>query len=745
MKRIVISFMSILGLLSAYAGSKPDFIFRQKGNRDYELQINPSCQKIEVCNKIGGGFIVKAGGQIIGYGDAEQFDPQTAAPAMIEWMQALACQPASSYDGREHAFTTSAVAPLLGEIRWNQDAPFNNLCPQYELGMTAPTGCVATAMAQVMRYHQWPLQGEGVHTYSPIVMYGNTLTANFGETNYRWGMMQPCYSASSSEESCDAVAELMLHCGISVNMEYYSQSGASDTIVPRALSQYFRYDRSMAYRKREHYPTLEWLRIIHDELAAGRPVLAYGRSTAGGHAYVFDGMDENGLIHVNWGWGGMSNGYFNTSALTPASQGIGGSDGGFNYSQRIITGIRPRIEGQYNDYDVELASTEGLTASKSKISQGGDVAIKLSGKVMNHGWRKCTFDYAVELINADGRRVALFEGPKAQTLDKEETAYGPSFGSVNFGVLPVGCYTLRPVCRMTDGTGEWLPVRDHYIGFPNILRLTATEQQILFDAPDYFNLKASYDILPQTIYSGVPTLIAANIKNTGDVEYHGEVKVQLRNAQNSIVATTKNYIIDLQPEENTAIRFTDAYDAAEGSYTLCLADDDGTVISEKVAVEVKKTNAIGIPCSAESLRIVKMDRNEFVAEATISTDNGISAGLLYTYIYTDGNKLAGCLFPEYFFVESGHTATVVMKGAFENAVYGQSYQARLAALNDGSSVSFLNDELSSCSFVFGSADGIQGITAGDNKGMPAYNLSGRRIGWGHKGIKIINGKKLINK
>ncbi|MGM9707584.1 MAG: C10 family peptidase [Prevotella sp.] len=748
MKKIVLSLMTLSGMLPALAGSIPDFDWMKSGKTVYSLQLHPSYNRVEVRNLDGGGFVIKAGENLVGYNDKHHFDPATAAPALIEWMHALAAQPTTTTSGKasvEKAFSTTAVFPLLGEISWNQDAPFNNDCPQYELGKTSPTGCVATAMAQVMYYHQWPKQGEGSHSYAPAILSGNTLSANFGETTYRWDAMLPHYTATSSDESCDAVAELMLHCGVAVDMVYYSQSGASDTIVPKALSSYFRYDHSMAYRKREHYPTNEWLRIIHDELAAGRPVLAYGKSSSGGHAYVFDGMDENGLIHVNWGWGGMSNGYFNTSALTPASQGIGGSDGGFNYSQRIITGIRPRIEGEHNDDAVELASTEGLTTSKSKISQGGEVTVKLSGKVKNHGWQKSTFDYGVELVDDQGNSIALFEGPKTQTLDMEESAYGPSFGSISLGHLTPGSYTLRPVCRASGGTGAWQPVRDHYIGYPNILRVTATESQILFEAPDYFCLEASGTELPETIYSGVPTLITTQVKNTGDVEYHGEIKVQLRNAQNSIVATTKNYIIDLQPDEETSIRFTDAYQVEAGEYTLCIVDDDGTLISARQTVNVKETAEMGTPYSTEALRIVKADRHAFTAEAKISVNNGLCGGLFYTYIYTTDNKMAGCLFPEYVLVENGQTATVVMQGSFENAVEGATYRARLAFNNDGSNIFFLNDELSSIYFTFGTADGIREVQQEKTAEQPSFRLSGQRTGSDARGLIIRNGKLMINK
>ena len=118
----------------------------------------------------------------------------------------------------------------------------------------------------------------------------------------------------------------MLHCGIAVEMVYYNQSGATDYDVPPALVNYFGYDRGLAYRKREHYTSSEWLRIIHDELQEGRPVLAYGKSSMGGHAFIFDGMDDAGFIHVNWGWGGLYDGYFALSSLSPDSES--------NYSNR---------------------------------------------------------------------------------------------------------------------------------------------------------------------------------------------------------------------------------------------------------------------------------------------------------------------------------------------------------------------------------------------------------------------------
>lgn len=723
----------------------------------YDRMLADGHTHLQVRNIADGGFLLMRGSEVLGYSDTGTFHEETAPDAMLDMLQALQQSKDMKAESASFSFLP-AVQPLLGSIAWNQDSPYNDLCPLYDINTRCATGCVATAMAQVMRYHQWPLQGTGQHSYEPAILSGNTLSADFGATTYLWDAMLPNYQNATKpadgytlEECRQAVAQLMLHCGIAVDMVYYSSSGAADYDVPPALVDYFGYDHSMAYRKREHYPTAEWLQLIHDELVAGRPVLAYGRATSGGHAYVFDGMDEQGFIHVNWGWGGMSNGYFNTSALTPASQGIGGSDGGFNYSQRIITGIRPAGE-QECDYDVELTSTEGLTAGKQKIAKESDVTIRLSGKVKNHGWRDADFDYALLLLTSDGDTARIIPGPASQTLAKDATDYAPTFGTINFGTLAAGSYMLYPACRMKGGTGAWLRIRDNYIGYVNRLDLTVTDADITFRQPDYFQLKATDTEVPAVIYSGMPTLITTTISNEGDVEYHGEVKAQLRKG-NTIVSTTSNYIIDLLPGSSTQLRFTDSFKADAGDYTLCLVDDDGSVISARMATMVKTVQATATVMATQPLTVDKALPHEMQATATIAIDGGIFGGLLYTYIYSeDGKTQMGCLFPEYIMLdEETSELQVVMTGTFENGIPGTSYQARLAVY-DGSSYTFLSDVHATMEFLFdpdhanGIKDSNYQVTA-DKQSV--YDLGGRRMvtnGYNRHpmpGIVIVDGKKTM--
>lgn len=233
------------------------------------------------------------------------------------------------------------VSPLLCDISWDQTYPYNLMTPCYVGTTHSATGCVATAMAQIMYYHKYPAQGAGQKTYKPETL-NQTITVDFSKSHYGWDVMTPKYDATSTDTARNAVALLMRDCGVAVEMAYGEQSGSMIDRWPVPLTTNFGYDKGLGYLTSTYYSQTEWDDIIRSEIDNARPVFATGFTDGnGGHAFVFDGYDADGLIHVNWGWSGMSNGYFRTSALTPPSQGTGGSSGGFNYRQGIIVGIQP--------------------------------------------------------------------------------------------------------------------------------------------------------------------------------------------------------------------------------------------------------------------------------------------------------------------------------------------------------------------------------------------------------------------
>ena len=228
--------------------------------------------------------------------------------------------------------SVTAVSPLI-QTTWDQDLYYNQMCPADANGPDghAYVGCVATAMAQIIRYWQWPNQGFNSHSYVHY-NYG-TLSVDYNAATYNYSNMPNILSSSSLSSQVNEVAKLMYHCGVAVDMDYScSGSGADMSSVPNALCNYFAYINSVSYVERSHYTDNDWTNLIRQELNNARPVLYAGRGV-GSHAFVCDGYDYNGAFHFNWGWNGSFNdAYYMLDALTPCNHD-------YSYSQEAIIGI----------------------------------------------------------------------------------------------------------------------------------------------------------------------------------------------------------------------------------------------------------------------------------------------------------------------------------------------------------------------------------------------------------------------
>ncbi len=209
--------------------------------------------------------------------------------------------------------STKAVAPLLTD-KWNQGCLYNSLCPT----MSGPcghaeVGCVAVAMAQIMRYWGYPTTGWRTHSYTNA---GLTLSADFGNTTYDWEHMPDSLTENSSEAEIEAVSTLLYHCGVSLEMRYGPNGSLANTgDVINALRRYFNYTRQIHKEKKSDYSNEEWSSLLMNSLDLSRP-LQYVGYGSGGHSFVCDGYDNNGLFHFNWGWG-TANGYFALGNLNP--------------------------------------------------------------------------------------------------------------------------------------------------------------------------------------------------------------------------------------------------------------------------------------------------------------------------------------------------------------------------------------------------------------------------------------------
>lgn len=325
------------------------------------------------------------------------------APADVLWDIYLEGQPMQ-------VMNTSAVSPLI-QSRWNQMDPYNQLCPyDSKAKYRCPSGCVATAMAQVLYFWQYPIKGSGSHAYNHK-KYGN-LSANFGSTTYDWNSMTKTYSSSSSSAAKSAVATLMYHCGVSVDMEYDTSGSGAILYMPdkyvqyygycdarTAMMRYFNCDTAIGYYRSDYSNVTNWTNLLKSELDAGRPILYGGTGTAGGHAFVCDGYDAYGKFHMNWGWGGTSDGYFTISALNPSALGTGGGAGGFNTNQQAIF-VRP---GNSNKeyYDLRLYSQPVIDKDTVPLNAPFSVMVKIG----NFGDSIYKGAYTLALYKSDGSFV----------------------------------------------------------------------------------------------------------------------------------------------------------------------------------------------------------------------------------------------------------------------------------------------------------------------------------------------------
>lgn len=415
-----------------------------------------------------GGFVVTSADTnapaLIGYGDS--FDPDNIPPALQGYLSAASDQIEKLAHNplplRAKAQEDHPTVPALCTTKWNQGDPYNSLCPtDPNTGRRSVTGCVATAMAQVIKYHNYPeTTGYGTFSYE---LWGQELSFDYGNTVFNWRKMPNVFSSGNTGgilQSPTAVATLMRACGIGVRMRYSSSaSGAFSIDMPRALYQNFGYDKGIRYLMRDGYfETDEWDEIVYAEIAAKRPVLYCGQSQQGGHAFVCDGYAGNGFYHINWGWGGSSDGNFLLSVLDPYTQGIGGSGNGsgFNTDQDITIGIRPPVEGSQLFLPLYAEGAFCYLPEKECFSFSDE------GGYWNLGADTIHFNMGVRLVDCLNDSVVYYAvGTDVITIDpvsiEGEVYYAEDFTAAMPQSLPAGSYDGYPVCRPVDGT-EWQQV-----------------------------------------------------------------------------------------------------------------------------------------------------------------------------------------------------------------------------------------------------------------------------------------------
>ena len=441
---------------------------------DLTLVYTGSSNRGETCfyvfNVGSNGFVMVSADDvyrpIVGYSDEGSFDAQNINPELAYMLDELisgrtgknlgqaAPQVAAEWEmvmrnGQQMSFNGGRGVPYLVQTKWNQDYPYNYYCPQVPGGPGGRVyaGCVACTMSQVMKFWNHPLQGTGTHSYLPMDPdHPNQpsgipqQTVNFGATTYDWDNMPNAISSSSPQVQIDAVATLMYHCGVSVNMMWaIDGSGAYSPDVPGRISQFFSYTPQAVYRTRDSYSYDNWANMLKESFDMGWPLYYSGQSSQGGHAFVCDGYNDANLFHYNWGWSGSGDGWFDFDNIDYNS-----SDGAiFNF---VPSDVYNNAAQAPTNFSVTPAPNNELAASmtwvnptktlnNTNLTTIDQIVVTRNGEIIytednvapgatmtvtdNNVPRFDAFDYAV---------YAVIAGAHGKVANVKAVAFGPTCG-----------------------------------------------------------------------------------------------------------------------------------------------------------------------------------------------------------------------------------------------------------------------------------------------------------------------------
>lgn len=618
---------------------------------------NDSFTSLYVFENGGHGYVVVSADDcavpLLGYSDSESFDEKQMSPQLRWWLDFYAAEIEQASRGAMQASTYStgsvrpdraAIEPLVA-TRWDQSAPYNDDCPMYE-GSRSVTGCVATAMAQTMKYHNWPKTGKGENSYS---WNNSTLSLDFSTITFDWDNMADTYSSSSTAAQNKAVAELMYACGVSVNMDYTSsESGAASVYIAPALYNYFGYSPAMVQPQRAFYGEMDWENIVYDQLAQGMPVLYGGQSNEGGHQFVCDGYSSDGYFHFNWGWSGTSDGYYLLSALDPLTQGIGGSTTGFNYDQSIVINVQPAEKSTVTATPL-FYCYGNFESQSSSATLGQKVEFISSQAFYNFGCKTEEGTFGLKIVASDGT-VTYAEG---SSVSVEALSGIEGFYVTIPRTLSVGTYTVSPAFKAA-GSDSWSDILAPLSGTRS-LTMTVAQNRATFSKGVSPELNVTDFTLGSEIYLGTNFKASFTIGNTGTNEYYGQLMMGLLDSNGNLVDETSSAVaVDVMPGSSSPVSFIGTFpaqvenqngqteDVSAGQYTLVVFD----YLTEAVVYEYPSQVNVGEAPSNTSLQVAYfglVNGSDTVTDAanvkftgTVTCTNGYYANQLKVAIFPEG-------------------------------------------------------------------------------------------------------------
>lgn len=634
-------------------------------------------------------FVIAAGDDrlpaVLGYGSGN-FDNNNMPPALSLLLDNYAQQ------ARHATLQGRAVTPVKPFVtcRWGQGAPFNALCPVIDNDDTrAATGSSATALAQVLYYYKWPIEVSAVLPAYVSTDLNLMMPDVYPDLFPRWNDIGYYYPTDVDADPFDMaiipIAKLMLYCGSALQTNYGKTSSARTAGIVEALPRYFQYAPTLKYVQRSYFTANQWYEMLVDEIRQRRPVIYRAQRWNGvGYAFVCDGIDSEGRVHINWGHHGAGDGYYLLTELYPQFDDINtdvASDG-LNYQAAMIVGITPHKDdtqyvnpGQLSFYNLTIPQSVYTRAHASLPFD----AVTVTGRFNNGSPWVDRYELGFALYDAVGNIVKEAMSIALNTLY-------PSFGAkcdwkLAVGDIAPGDYTLRAVSRVAgDSTWQVCIGADANYAIVSVSDTTMTITPCGNSAVGAYNVVATS--LSGTLQATRASTITATLTNVGNREL-SYIYLQLDSTTVSVTPCE----LECGATGNIALHFTPA---TAGEHLLCLTlDPDGNEVIYSTRVSIQEAAQANLSLMSPRVNNIVPGRvvvSGSMEVATVATNTGTATYndeiVARLYRYTgDSRGVLHAVKTAHVNVEPGEAAQV--KVQFDHLTPNEQFRTSLAYYSQG--------------------------------------------------------------
>ena len=698
----------------------------------------------------GGGYVIVAADDaaypVLGYADSGSFDlssmPVNAQIWLRQYQRQIRYAAARGLKAQAPALRTDSVQPLLGNIKWGQGTYYNRLVPI----KGTPTGCVATAMGQIMYYYRWPDRGTGKHRY--VTTTHHVADSVDFDHPYLWDDMTPSLDAGSSDAAKQAVATLLHDAGVAVNMDYdASGSGAYSERITQALARYFKYNKGARLVKRDFYTASDWTAMLNNELRNARPVIYDGATSdlSMGHSFICDGYNAQGYYHFNFGWGGSSDGYFLLTAIPYSdfdfTTGEANNDG-FNYVQDMVIGFEPDRDGS-SVMAPERIIADNLAAVSARVKRS--TPVKLSAYEVYNPSNTDLDITALGFFVKDSKGAVVdtavaYRGytPAGEPLDSLSALYEPAT------TLPAGDYTLTfGFCK--KGSDEMKPA-EIALGEPNGYSLHITADSAFYASLGQCDFQMQLITSPDTLTSDKPSTVTLRVTNRGGL-YDGIVHFRLNVAGDAVKKhwyTSPNQTFTVGAGETKDLVFNQIFTLpGDDNYVITFFDrSNRPFFTDTIPVigGEKEPDLLLVKETYFTPRDYQVPVNCLILNAEIRNDGGRYDGKMTVRIYDESNYFCDGAHMDTTHVVlpgGGAVTTVKLHGTYDTSNDWSLSNVRYATVLDLLTHTYLKpSKYNMHEFTLGAKDpsvtwtpetGIRDINSSAFKGKVSFDLNDRLL------------------